>query len=119
MLHSVKRAVPVGEGRAHGSRQACIRDMNFALDYARENRRRIMEAFKREVSMVFKAAKGKFKRSAPKGAVNDLDLRSSRAKRVANGTPALCAWERGRPARLLLFLSSEIAGVPLATSAEL
>ncbi|MBI4832068.1 MAG: RtcB family protein [Candidatus Lindowbacteria bacterium] len=36
--------------------QAYICDMNFALDYARENRRRIMEAFKREMSMVFKDA---------------------------------------------------------------
>jgi tRNA-splicing ligase RtcB len=36
--------------------QAYVRDMNFALDYARENRRRIMEAFKREVLYVFKDA---------------------------------------------------------------
>ena len=34
--------------------QAYIRDMNFALDYARENRRRIMEVFKRELAYVFK-----------------------------------------------------------------
>jgi tRNA-splicing ligase RtcB len=32
--------------------QAYIRDMNFALDYARENRRRMMEALKREVLYV-------------------------------------------------------------------
>jgi tRNA-splicing ligase RtcB len=31
-----------------------IRDMNFALDYARENRRRIMLAFKREAARVLK-----------------------------------------------------------------
>lgn len=34
--------------------QAYIRDMNFALDYARENRRRIMEAFKREAAHVLR-----------------------------------------------------------------
>ena len=34
--------------------QAYIRDMNFALDYARENRRRIMEIFKREMACIFK-----------------------------------------------------------------
>jgi tRNA-splicing ligase RtcB len=36
------------EGRAY------VRDMNFALDYARENRRRIMAAFKREADHVLK-----------------------------------------------------------------
>lgn len=36
--------------------QAYIRDMNFALDYARENRSRIMEAFKRELTYIFKNA---------------------------------------------------------------
>jgi tRNA-splicing ligase RtcB len=42
--------LPTGtqEGRAY------IRDMNFALDYARENRRRIMMAFRREVECVMK-----------------------------------------------------------------
>jgi tRNA-splicing ligase RtcB len=34
--------------------QAYIRDMNFALDYARENRRRIMAAFQREVAYLCK-----------------------------------------------------------------
>ena len=34
--------------------QAYLRDMNFALEYARENRRRIMEAFKREAAYTLK-----------------------------------------------------------------
>ncbi len=36
--------------------QDYIRDMNFALDYACENRRRIMELFKREIAYSFKDA---------------------------------------------------------------
>lgn len=34
--------------------QAYVRDLNFALDYARENRRRIMAAFQREVAHLVK-----------------------------------------------------------------